>query len=360
MGILASIIPGLRSLRTPVASGLLWLAVVAVYLLEHGFHLRVDKATVDAVNSLLPDWFGIAVIPVILTVAYLLGSVMNGLTNPLVSFLVGTYRRVARTIRDPENINTRNRYYRARSYLARHLHYLAWRAEEISLNAHGLIMDYVTSSFTVLGAPGSAVLMFPFEMAEERLPRSAGQLSQTAPSQYQEYDRLQAEAEFRTAFVPPLLVISFELPFPHHWAYVLGISIASCVLLTQSVSLTRKSNDMLATAALMGFLVIPEVKSVASFVSELQAKNDGGINWTAAIIVGLDHGGFFDEAEEMIIECTNLDGKDAILSLYKDLASSDAALGTSYRERFEELVGVSIGDYDEDKERNYTSPRRRG
>ena len=359
MGMLASVIPGIRSLRTPIASGMLWLAVVAIYLLGHGFHLRVDKESVDTVNSLLPDWFGVIAVPVILAVAYLLGSVMNGLTGPFVSFIIGTYRRVGRVIRHPGDRSIRNWRYKAHGYLARHLHYLTWRSEEISLNAHGLVMDYVTSSFTVLGAPGSAVMMFPFEMAEDRLSRSAGQLSQTAPSQYQEYDRLQAEAELRTAVVPPLLVISFLLPFPHRWAYVLGVSLASCVLLTQSVSLVRKSNDMLATAALMGFLVVPEVKSIASFVSELKTKNDGDLDWTAAIISGLDHGGFFDEKDNMLVKCTNLDSKEDILSLRKGLASIDESLASDYEHYFLKYVGVSMDDYVESASRTYTSPRRR-
>jgi hypothetical protein len=358
MGILAWVIPGIRSLRTPIASGLLWLAVVAVYLIGHGFHLRLDKASVETVNSLLPDWFGVVVVPVILAVAYLLGSVMNGLTSPLVSVLIGAYRRVARVIRHP-SVSTPNRRSRVRFFLAKHLHYLTWRSEEISLNAHGLIIDYVTSAFTALGAPGSSVLMFPVEMVEDRLPRSASQLSQTAPSQYQEYDRLQAEAEFRTAVVPPLLVISFLLPFPHRWAYVLGVFFASCVLLTQSVSLVRESNDILATAALMGFLVVPEVKSVTSFVSELRKKTGGDFNWTAAIIVGLDHGGFFEEKGDMLIECTNLDSEESIIALRKSLASFDEGLAAEYENDFLKYVGVSIDDYDESASRTYTPPRRR-
>jgi hypothetical protein len=340
---LASVIPGFRTLRTPVIAGVLWILDVSILLISDHVHFRIKHSTIVAANTLFPNWAGIVALPIVLAAAYLLGSVMISLAHPVLEKIIDVYRWTLTRIARPYQINMRSRFREPGKYPWRkRIDRLARRSYPISMNAHGLLYDYVISVLTNAGATGTAAVMFPVESLYEDLIQCAAQLSQVNSTQYQEYDRIQAESEFRLAVVPPLIVGSFLVPISLRWLLIFGIGVSSLILLTQSVSLNRRANDMLASAARLGYLEIPDMKSLSSFLANISPPPDSDGAWIGAIIVGLNRRGLFEEADVLIRESTELDQESVVASLMRYLDSSDGDIAEQFRREFLRLRGVEV------------------
>jgi hypothetical protein len=183
-------------------------------------------------------------------------------------------------------------------------------------------------------------MLFPVGSLHEKLIQGGTQLSQANPTQYQEYDRIQAESEFRLAVVPPLIAGSFLVPISLRWLLILGIGISSLVLLTQSVSLNRRANDMLASATRLGYLEIPDIKSLSGYLANINPPPDSDGAWIGAIIVGLNRRGLFDEADALIKESTELDQESDVAHLVSYLDSSDGEIAEQFKREFLRNRGV--------------------
>jgi hypothetical protein len=341
--LLASVIPGFRTLRTPVAAGVLWMVDIVILLISQHTHIHVQHSTIVTANSLLPDWVGVVILPFILAAAYLLGSIMMSLTGPILRKAIDAYRSTLTHIASPSRNNEGSRLRVAGAYPWRkRIDLLARRSYSISTNAHTLLYDYVMTALTSAGATGTAAMMFPVDHIHEKLINCAPQLSQKNSTPYQEYDRIQAEAEFRLAVIPPLLATACLVPISYRWLLILGISIASLVLLVQSVSLTRTSNDILASAARVGYLEIPEIKSLCTALTEIDPKpiSDGG--WIAAIIVSLNRRGFFDETYALIEEATELDQEYDATCVVESLDVWDPDLADQFKRDFARNRGIEV------------------
>lgn len=346
MDLLASVIPGFRALRTPVTAGVLWLLDIIVISILHHVHFHIKHSVVATANTFFPNWFGIVALPLILAIAYLVGSVMASLTGPILQMLIDFYRSVLTRIALPyrRNMASRSRDLSKYSWLRR-VDRLARRSYMISINANSLLHDYVMSALADAGATGTAAMMFPVENLHGKLVQCSAQLSQVAPAQYQEYDRIQAEADFRLAVVPPLLVASCIVPIGYRWLLILGVVIFSLVLLTQSVSLNRKANDILASAARLGYLEIPEIKALSTTLKNIDPPpgNDGA--WIGAIIITLNRRGFFDEADALIHESTELDQESDVAQLVSYLDSHDDEIGEQFKRAFLENRNIEVHDF---------------
>lgn len=310
MGLFGAILPGFRTLRSPVTAGLLWLLNIALYAFLHRVHFHIHPSIIKTMSSLVPDWFGVILIPAALFAAFILGSVMVGITNPIVAVGISLYRAVVGAELWQWNYMKKGRPPEAfRRRLASRMSKLLKYSETISLNARGLIIDYSMSALTKSGATGVAAMMFPIDLVIHDLPNNSAQLSQLAPAQFQEYDRIKAESEFRVAVVPPLMVMALQLSAKYPIIPV-GSSIACVILLVQSVGLNRKANDILASAARLGYVGIMQVQSLAESLSMLHPKPDSDGAWIAAMAIGLNRLGFFDEHENVIREILALDQEE--------------------------------------------------
>jgi hypothetical protein len=344
--ILASVIPGFRALRTPVTAGVLWIINIVVILVSHRVHIHIKHSMLVTANSLSPNWFGIVALPVILAAAYLVGSVMISLTGSILRKVIDLYRLALTRIALPyrQNMTSRSRDFTRHSW-RRRIDRLARRSDLISINANSLLYDYVITALADAGATGTAAMMFPVENLHDKLIQCAAQLSQVAPAQYQEYDRIQAEADFRLAVVPPLLVASCIVPVSYRWFLILGTVIFSLVLIAQSVSLNRKAIDILASAARLGYLEIPEIKSLSSYLTNVDPPPGGDGAWIGAIIIGLNRRGFFDEADALIQESTELDQKSDVAQLMSYLESYDDEVGEQFKRAFLKNRGTEVYDF---------------
>ena len=343
---LASIIPGFRALRTPVAAGALWLLDIAILLISHHAHFHINHYDIVTANSLLPDWIGIVVLPIVLALSYLLGSVMMSLTCPVLRKIIDLYRSAMTQIAAPYRMsaNSRGHDWHSRPWRM-YIDRLARRSNPLSANAHSLLYDYAISTLTSVGAPGAAAMMFPASHLHDKLTHSAIQLSQVNPTQYQEYDRIQAEAEFRIAVVPPLILTSAIIPISLRWLLILGVAACCLVLLVQSVSLTRTANDVLASATRAGYLEIPEMKSLAAYLTDHSAAPGTVGAWIGAIIVGLDRRGFFEESGALIREATELDQEYDVSQLVSHLESTDPDLAEQYKREFYTNRRIEVGKF---------------
>ena len=346
MEFLASIIPGFRALRTPVAVGVLWIIDIVLFLISHHTRFHIDHADVATANTLLPDWSGLVALPIILAAAYLLGSVMMSLTGPILEKIVDFYRWMLAKIVAPYRQNENSRFGEPGRYPWRkRFDKIARRSDLISLNAHSLLYDYVISALTDAGAPGAAAMMFPVAHLHDKLANTASQLSQINSTQYQEYDRIQAEAEFRVAIVPALVTTSCLIPISRHWLLILGVVIGSIVLLAQSVSLKRAANDILASATRIGYLEIPEVKSLSTSLASLDRKPTSDGEWIGAIIVALHRRGFFDEADALIRESTELDQQSDVGELVRYLSVFGGEAGEEFKREFFKNNGIQVHEF---------------
>lgn len=319
MGLLGAVLPGFRTLRSPVIAGLLWLSNIVLYAFLHRLHFHIDPSVIKTMSSLVPDWFGVVLIPATLLASFLLGSVMVGITNQIVAMGIKLYRGVVGAGLWQWNYQKKGRLPGTfRRGLARRMSSLSTRSEPISLNGRALIIDYIMSTLTKSGVTGAAALIFPYDLVIYDLPNNSAQLSQLAPAQYQEYDRIQAEAEFRVAVVPPLMAMALQLSTTYALVPV-GTAIACVILLVQSVGLNRKANDILASAARLGYVGIMQVQSLSELLSTLEPRPDTDGAWMAAMAAGLKRLGFFDENEGLLRELLTLDQEE-------DFAAAEAYL----------------------------------
>ncbi|GAA4899947.1 hypothetical protein GCM10023405_20360 [Streptomonospora salina] len=157
--------------------------------------------------------------------------------------------------------------------------------------------------------PAGASLMFPVERAVNDLPYGAPQLSEVAPTQYQDYDRAKNEAELRMGIVPALVFLSFVVPLNGR-PWVIIITGAMCaVLLVQSTAQSRSAYNILANAAYLDYITIPVAQAVADFLDNLapriRPENEG--QWIGSFVWALQQRGFFEEVDDALHEMLHLD-----------------------------------------------------
>jgi hypothetical protein len=292
--LLSSLIPGFRSLRTPVAAGLMWLCFTVILVAENNRHTHLDSSAITSLSRILPGWFSAVALPTIIAVSYVLGSVAVGITSVIMREAGHIIRRSI--VKLDEMVTYKHR-------IAWHLVYRAEaKSRPDSVLTRSLVIDAIINTMVEAGAPSGSALIFPFDHAIEALPLNAAQLSQTSPSQYQEYDRLKAESEFRVAIVPPLIALAAVLPLrARPWLIIVAL-IASTTLLLQAIAQMRNSNDILANAAYLGYIKLVQVKAVSEYLRNLKEPPISEGQWIGAIIVGLRSRGFYEEADSAVHE----------------------------------------------------------
>jgi hypothetical protein len=299
-----------------------------VLIVGHNAHLIPHSHAESILHRIVTSTSVAAVsVSALLVGAFLLGNVMTSVCDPLV-YRAGRLCRQAtyKFLSVPAKFKWMPGHKRAPV----RAHLFMSRTRAISNNARGLVMDADGRILAKVGVPGSAALMFPLEHVLASLPFIAPQLAQSAPTQYQEYDRLRAEVDFRIAIVPPLIVLACVLPFNARPWLIVAVAICGAVLLMQSVGQGRASMDILANAAYLGYASAPIVQSVADYLAQLESPPGAVGEWVAAMIIGLDKTGFFDERETMLEEATELNEDDFELALAY-LIENDADLAVEFQ-----------------------------
>ena len=159
---------------------------------------------------------------------------------------------------------------------------------------------------------GSRPAALPIHTLEETLPFGAVGLSQTAPVQYQDYDRLKSEVELRMALMAPLSVVGFILATRVNLLIILGVLVVVATFAIQSVKYTRQRYDLLANAAYLDLIKLTAVDGTISSISRLDPQPKTNGQWIAALIAGLERQGLYDESGHAMSEIREMDDADEV------------------------------------------------
>jgi hypothetical protein len=180
MPVLSALVPGFRELRTPLAVGAAWGVVLLLILRDNPPHF-VER-TLEAL-SLLPDALAL---PLILGGVYLVGVLAVGIQDILVEALRGLELRIRRRV-TPES-----------------------RAGRISPGFSIKAIESVNTGLRERLRPTSELVaqVAPFELVLDEFDIAAIGLNKEAPEQYQQYDRLRSEGEFRKSIIAPIVALA--------------------------------------------------------------------------------------------------------------------------------------------------------
>lgn len=239
LSFLASILPGVRDLRVPFAVGALWATVLLVLGAPH--YEAISNYAI--VTSLAPAW---TLLPASVLIAaasfatYLLGLLAVGAQG----FLMPRAAIYSLVI-----LPNRSRVWIFDSF----------PFKRPSERAHIVISDSIQGRLLPIST--ALASLFPENLVINEFEMAAVKLSKEAPDQYQQYDRVQAEAEFRMHIAMPLIafgiVIGMMLPTAEG-LLLLAASLAGAVgLAIQGARQADRADELLATALYFGYTSTP-------------------------------------------------------------------------------------------------------
>ena len=165
----------------------------------------------------------------------------------------------------------------------------------------GPVGDSISAAYAKAGAPPNAHFAFPLELVLDRFDATALQLWQKSPSQYQEYDRLRAESNFRTGVSIPLVAIAVVIAIRVSWVVLPVAIVAAAVLLVQARKFENKRDALIANAFYQGLVEDPLLKAVTEEIPAMKiAKQASSPAWYAVTAVALSKWGEFDGMETVI------------------------------------------------------------
>ncbi|MFC4554179.1 hypothetical protein [Georgenia faecalis] len=252
MTFLSSLLPGVRDLRTPFAVGALW--VLAVTLLVYPSNEELRKFSViesaEGVFAALPATVQISCL---CFGVYLAGMLAHGLGVWLGQWLIA--RPVITRLNEDVGRLLGQENPRV-TFLV-----------QSAINARLRPISDVLASLVPAG-----FVMDEFDLASLRLNKEN-------PEQYQQYDRVRAEGEFRLGVSMPLLaallVVGFLLPpWPGAAVCILGFG-AAIVILVQGLQHRRQADEYMASSIYFGHTSTPMFDAlVESAKSELPPRPD--------------------------------------------------------------------------------------
>lgn len=263
---LASLLPGLRDFRTPFAVGSIWAAVV-LFLVEPRLddlqHWSAVKNIAAALNG-LPSG---VVLAVAAFAVYVCGTIVETIQQRLWAATFGRSDAVSwvRT---------------SRVLKATPLRGLARALLDSTMRPNVAAERHIQSALRerMMGVPTVALRAFPINVVLDEFPLAAIRYSKQAPDQFQQYDRLGAEAQFRLNVAPSLLALfcclGVALP---RWPGVVVLCVGllvSYLLLSEGVRLTHRADEMLASAVYFDYTSVPVLDGLQKQVEA--ARKIGG------------------------------------------------------------------------------------
>lgn len=279
MNLLTSLMPGVRQLRTPLAVGALWL--VAGYLVLWQRWADVT-ATYPAVGSLAEEVRSVELVYLLgalAFVAYIVGAAAQGLSIWFARLIQVVTQRIEARISSSRGIF----FLRARGYLFR-------RGNRYPVRR--VLLDTVSARYAEADIPPAVHLTFPIDVLDEQLESISLQLWHKAADQYQESDRLQAEAAFRFGVALPIVVVGVQLGILSTWLFAVPFSVAAVVLILQGRLLRMERRALLANALYQGLASSSTLNEVVRIIKGLGFRRSMTTpEWYAATAVALSRAG---------------------------------------------------------------------
>lgn len=165
-------------------------------------------------------------------------------------------------------------------------------------------MDAIAEAYRRGKVPVDAALQYPVEAVIDRLDVTSLQLWHSAPTQYQEYDRLRAEAAFRVGVALPLAAAS--LIGGVLISGVLGFSIGAIgllgafVMVIQARVLDHRRDVLMATVISQGLVHDSLLESVVAELERLKlpsGKEYASFHHALALAVAFDKVGAYEYSD---------------------------------------------------------------
>ncbi|KQY75822.1 hypothetical protein ASD13_06135 [Microbacterium sp. Root1433D1] len=167
-------------------------------------------------------------------------------------------------------------------------------------------MDAISRRYADAGVQPDVYLAFPLSLLESQLESLSLQLWHKAPDQYQESDRLRAEAGFRVGVALPIATLGIVLGAVIAWWISLAFALGALVLVMQARLLRRERLRLLANALEQGLADSAILSSTARFLSKAKVPARATLPlWHAATAVGLNRAGSTEGHEMAIFEGVN-------------------------------------------------------
>jgi hypothetical protein len=240
--LLASLLPGLREVRTPLAVGYLWLLVTWLQFADRVPRLRPEGGRLVPALFDLENLLGHgAVLAAASFLAYLIGALLS---LPLEG-------RVATRLFDAIRPDVRD----SRGARDEYQEVLFQLQVLVNKNQAGLGDDLAQElSRDLARIPSREDLRIRLLVASESL--------------YGEYDRLSAEAAFRVNIAPPLVTISWLVGLQAGFGWGLAGTVLSAFLAYQGVRRRNLSDEILRRAVVAEVIQLPVAAKIGQAIAE--------------------------------------------------------------------------------------------
>lgn len=282
---LASILPGLRDLRVPLASGFLWLVVV--WLLAHQWIPTKDEA--DGLAAEVYTVFGAfgsaALIAVTSFVAYIVGILIARPTSWIVVTFAELITPRSSTI-GPSLLAGRTPRFISRATEAEALQLAERMSDEMisaglgagSASSADIYEELFSNDERRLGTTQSrsASVAQIYEAMRREIPLVATRLLANNRELFDRYDRADAEASFRFAIAIPIFAIacigSITLGLPW-WGICIstlaGLAVAGLIAADGSRK-RREANDAIFQAVFVNEVQFPAIDAIREQIEVVQ------------------------------------------------------------------------------------------
>jgi hypothetical protein len=277
------------STPAPIAAGAIWVSVVGLLYSVHVAAIQAAAPGVNTVAQLIHGLPPTGRYVILGALTYLLGSISAQLNELPTAGL----RKLPRDAHG----NLRR--------LIRPLWRMAWRLDvsmrPFRLRSQALINVVIASRLSSIDAPTSLSVMIPTEM-DDQIRLLAVQLSTADAVQYQEYDRLRAEAELRQSLVIPLFALGITLSVIISWWITLASLLLSAALFRDYLRNQQAANDVLANAVYLQLIRIPLVEDLVTALQSRVDRSDPDVRWMHEAILVFESRLLFDEADSLLGE----------------------------------------------------------
>lgn len=260
MPALSAILPGVREVRTPLAVGALWLATLALFF--------------------YPSWAEIKSLDAVSNVRGLVGAAsapIQGASLSFAAYVIGiSAHRAAGGLRRTVH-KLPGRLHPILGWLLGRggLKFAIWQ-ESLPEKSRGLLRSTAQermrrSAPKLVPWVDEHLILDEFDLAELRL-------SKDAPDQYQQYDRLRSEAEFRLGIALPLttllMVFAFMLPFAPGLILGCVALVVGLLLCRHGIAQYQLASAFMASAIYFGYTSTPLFDSLVDSAAA-QTENIG-------------------------------------------------------------------------------------
>lgn len=313
--------PGIREARTPLAIGALWLVAVYMAVVPPWGNSLKDAPGLQWLATQLIHVPQVYLVGGLVFVAYLLGAALQPLSN-----LLG--RRLLKPFTDAQYASSYPETKARRAFFK-----FVRRRVDVS-EYLGPVNDAITQTYVTAGLPSPMALHYPHDRIVAQFDATALQLWKSHPDQYQEYDRLRAERDFRQGVWLPIIVIAITCGPLFSWWVTLGVATGALILLYQSWGTDNRRIVLIANALFQNLVEDAELRSMVQILASLRRPR----NWreTESVICALTAVAFakvgdFDSADDLTWEAAAATLSDAVPALHYADSEVDLSSGRSRR-----------------------------